>query len=137
MDSEKGKFQYAALRFLYDNELVQDVQLINNLKLNLLSISKYIREVEILTYQQKRQMHVYLEVSAWGKYWFSKQIEQTALDILKQLLPRYNFRVSLDRKVFDLAVQKAQKVLIGALEKKDEETNTNNSSSSTNDRSQR
>lgn len=113
MDIEKGKFQFAGLKFLYEMELVDDPQLINNMKLNILDISGTIRDVEFLSSYNHRAMLIYVDVNWLGKTFFMKQIEAGILDRVKQLLPNFRFRVTADRKILDLSIEKVKTALKG------------------------
>lgn len=113
MDGEKGKFQFAGLKFLYEMELIDDPQLINNLKLNILDISGSIRDVEFLSSYNHRAMLIYIDVSWFGRKFLLKRIEASILDRVKQLLPNFRFRVTAERKILDMALEKVQSVLKG------------------------
>lgn len=113
MDLEKGKFQYAGLKFLYEMELIDDPQLVNNLKLNILDISGTIKDVEFLSSYNHRAMLIYIDVSWFGRKFLLKRIEAGILDRVKQLLPNFRFRVTADRKIMDLALEKVKSVLKG------------------------
>lgn len=113
MDAEKGKFQFAGLKFLYEMELIDDPQLINNLKLNIFDVSSCIKDVEFLSSYQHRAMLIFIEVSWLGQKFLMKRIEAGILERVKQLLPNFRFRVTADRKIMDLALEKVKFVLKG------------------------
>lgn len=113
MDEEKGKFQYSALKFLYDLELVDDPQLINNMKLNVFSISASIRDVEMLSSYHQKSMLIFIDLTWLGKKFLKNQIEVGVLDRVQQLLPNFKFRVVSDRTIFDAALARVKKVLQG------------------------
>lgn len=136
MNEEKLGLQANGLKWLYDMQLVEDPQLINNLKLNILVTSRYIREVEILSSQAHKSMLVYLEVGSIARFFFKKRIQAEALDRLQQLLPSFRFRVIFDRQILDLAVEKV-KAATAALPKgeNDEDSVDANSDASSNNSS--
>jgi hypothetical protein len=113
MDEERGKFQFAGLKFIYDLELVDDPVLINNLKMNILDVSTWIQDVELLSSYNHRCMLVYVKMGWIGRKFFHKTIEDGVLDRVKQLLPRFKFRVVTDRKIMDLALEKVKYALGG------------------------
>lgn len=113
MDLEKGKFQFAGLKFLFEMELIDDPQLVNHLKLNILDVSSSIRDVELLSSYNHRAMLIYADVSWFGRKFFMKRIEAGILERVKQLLPNFRFRVTADRKILDLALEKVKFVLKG------------------------
>lgn len=125
MDLEKGKFQFAGLKFLYEMELIDDPQLINNLKLNILDISSSIRDVELLSSYHKHQMLIYVDVSWFGRKFLMKQIEAGVLDRVKQLLPNFKFRVTADRKILDMSLEKVRSVLQGVPNENSNRTTSN------------
>lgn len=109
MDDEKAKFQYSALRWLYELELVQDPQLINNLKMNIFSVSTLIKEVEFLSSYQHRQLLILLDLSWIGKKFFAKKIIPAVEDRVKTLLPKFAIRVITDKVLFESAIEKVKK----------------------------
>lgn len=110
---DKGKFQFAGLKFLYDMELIDDPQLINNLKLNILDVSGTIRDVEFLSSYQHRQMLIYVDVSWLGRKFLMKRIEATILERVKQLLPNFKFRVTADHKILEMSLERVRTVMKG------------------------
>lgn len=121
---EKGKFQLGALKYLYEMELVDDPQLINNLKMNILMTSKRIKEVEFLISYHTRQILVYIDVSWVGKKFFLNRIKTDIYDILTQLLPNFKFRVTSNYDILELARQRVNEVMAGG----SDEEGFNNSS---------
>lgn len=113
MDETKGKFQYAGLKFLYDMEIVDDPQLLNNMKLNIFSVSPSIKEIEFLASYPHRSILVWLEISWFGKKFLEKRIIAGVTDRVQQLLPNFRFRVTTDRRIFDLALARMKTVLKG------------------------
>lgn len=125
MDVEKGKFQYAGLKFLYEMELIDEPQLINNLKMNIFDISSSIKDIEFLSSYHHRQMLIYIEVSWFGRKFLMKRIEDGILERVKQLLPNFRFRVTSDRKILDLALKTVQSVLKGEQNESSNHANVN------------
>ncbi len=113
MDEEKGKFQFSGLKFLYDMELVDDPQLINNLKLNIFSVAPYIRDADLLSSYHHKSMLIWLDVNWLGRTFFEKRIVAGVSDRAQQLLPNFRFRVTTNRAIFDLALQKVKLALTG------------------------
>lgn len=111
MDEDKAKFQYAGLRFLYEMELIDDPQLINNMKLNVFAISPRIKEVEFLSSYHHKSMLIWLDLDWFGRKFFEKRILADVTDRVKQLLPNFRFRVVSDRKIFDMALERVKTVL--------------------------
>lgn len=113
MQDDKGKFQFSGLRFLYDMELIDDPQLINNMKLNIFDVSGSIKEVDLLSSYHHKSMLIWLDVSWLGKKFLEKRIVAGVTDKVQQLLPNFRFRVTTDRKIFDLALERVKTVLKG------------------------
>lgn len=124
MDLEKGKFQFAGLKFLYEMEIIDDPQLINNMKLNIFDISSTIRDVEFLSSYQHRSILIYIDVNWLGRKFLLKQIEAGILERVQQLLPNFKFRVTADRKILDLALEKVKNVLKGEPNESSKHTST-------------
>ena len=118
MDEVKGKFQFAGLSWLYQMELIDDPQLINNLKLNIFDASPHVREVEFVSSHFHRSMLVWIELSWLGRFDFVRSRAVSSVEErIKQLLPNFRIRVVTDRSIFDLALDKVSK----AMERKKEE----------------
>lgn len=113
MSEEKFKYQYAGVKWLYEMELLDDPQLVNNLKLNIFSTSKHVKESEFIMSQEDKKMLIYIELSWWGRTFKAREIKQDIVELLSQLLPNYRFRVTTDRSIIDLALQKLKKSLNG------------------------
>lgn len=113
MNEERGKFQFAGLKFVYELELVDDPVLINNLKMNILDVSDWIQDIELLSSYNHRSMLIYVKMGWIGRKFFQKTIEAGILDRVKQLLPRFKFRVITDRKILELALENVKHALEG------------------------
>lgn len=110
---DKHKFQGSGLRFLYEMELVDDPQLINNMKLNILMLSNSIKEVEFLSVYETKQMLILLELSWFGRTFFRNHICAAVQERVQQLLPNFSFRVTDDPKIMDAAKERVRLVLQG------------------------
>lgn len=117
MNEEKGKFQYSALKFVYEMELVDDPQLINNMKLNIFNVSRHIMDVELLSSYHTKSMLVFIDLTWFGKL-LRKRIEVDVLDRVQQLLPNFKFRVVSDRKILDMSLEKVKTALKGGINDK-------------------
>jgi hypothetical protein len=113
MDEQKGKFQMSGLKFLYEMELVDDPQLINNLKLNAFAVSQHVRDIELLSSYHHKSMLIWVDLSWFGRKFLEKRITTEIADRVQQLLPKFKFRVTTDRKIFDLSVEKVKIALKG------------------------
>lgn len=102
---DKFKFQVSGLKWLYELELIHDPQIINNLKLNILSVSKYIREVELLSSYEQKSMLIYLDLKWLGRKFFRQTIEEAVTNRVHQLLPRFRLRVVSNYDIFKLALE--------------------------------
>lgn len=118
---DSNYIKFSGIKWLLEMELVSDPQVINAIKLNVLTISKHIKELEILTVEQNRQMLIWLDLSWVGKF-RKKQICLDAQDIIQQMLPNFRIRVITDKSLFDKSVDKLRKVISDV---KDTNTNIN------------
>jgi len=110
---DNNKFQYEAIKWLFELELLDHPQLINNLKLNILSVSGRIKEVELLIYREKKAMLVLLELSWLGRKFYKKEIMANVSDLLGQMLPSFRFRITDDPEIMRLATEQVKKALSG------------------------
>ena len=106
---ESLKFQVAGLKWMFEMELLDDKNPapINVMKMNVLSVSPKIREVEFLIFREGRQILVLLDLSWITRKLFKRKIGQIFQDVqemLTQLLPNFKFRVTADPKIMDMAI---------------------------------
>lgn len=113
---DKAKYQYEGVKWLYEMEMLNHPQLINQIKLNILMVSNRIKEAELLIYRENKSMLVLLELSWFGRRsWIKKQIFASVHDILSQLLPSFRFRVTDDPKIMEMAIAQIKRALTGGL----------------------
>jgi len=105
--SDKVKMQVGALKFLYEIELLDDPNLLNNLKLNILAVSKRIRETEILSLHrfERKEMLIFIDLTWWGRKFESERILSDVEGVISKLLPNFKLRVTQDKKILDAAVK--------------------------------
>ena len=112
---DKGKYQYEGLKWMFELEMLNHPQVVNQLKFNILMVSKQIKEVELLIYRENKSMLVLLELGWMGRT-FQRQkrrIFTEVHEVLTQLLPSFNFRVTDDPKIMEMAVALVKKALTG------------------------
>lgn len=124
---ERQKFQYEGMKWLMEMELLDDPQAINTIKLNILALSRNIKEVELLIYRDQKSMLVLLDLSWIGRKFFKKRIFGEVYDILQQLLPTFRFRVVDDPKIMELSIARVKQALTGGTY--ENSSNPSNSSS--------
>jgi hypothetical protein len=115
------KLQHAGLKWLQELELVNDPQLINQLKMNVLICSPRIKEVEFLIYRENKSILVLLELSWLGRKFFKRSIFAEVEDVISQMLPTFKFRVTDDPRILAMAVARVKHALTGG---KNEDRNT-------------
>lgn len=110
---DKGKFQYEGLKWLAELELLNHPQLINQLKFNILTVSKQIKEVELLIYRENKSMLVLLELGWIGRTFQKKRIFTEVQEVLTLLLSNFRFRITDDPRIMEMAIEKVKKALTG------------------------
>lgn len=115
---ERQKYQMNGLKWLYELEVVNHPQVINNLKLNILITSKHIKEVELLMYREKKSVLVLLHLGWFGRKFSKKRIFEEVYESLQQLLPSFKFRVTDDPNIMKLAVDRVTYALSGGTHEK-------------------
>lgn len=103
---EDSGFVTSALNWMYENEMVDQTPVLNNLYGNIYSMSKQIKDVELLINKNTRKMMVYLKLGIFGKLFKTKLKRDIAEGIL-EVLPKFKIRITLDKTLFD----KAYKIL--------------------------
>lgn len=116
---ERVKTQSAGIRWLYEMELLQNPQLIDNLKLNIFMQHKRITDVEILVDQNRRGILIYLKLTWWGSKFNESDISFSVQELISNLLPNFRKRVIFNRDIFQMALDQAQKLVRGNNEKSD------------------
>lgn len=112
MEEDKAKLmQINGLKWLREMEIVDDPYLLSNVKLNLYSVSRFIKDVEILLSKNHKAVLVYLKVGKVAQYFYGNYILDESLETLKSFIPNYSFRVVFDKKVFDKSLELVQKAL--------------------------
>lgn len=114
---EKVKTQAAGLKWLYEMEILNSPQLINNLKLNIFNQDSTIKDVELLIDQNTKAILIYIQLSWWGRKFRQDRIKMSIEDLITQLLPTYRKRVVSERWIFDLALKKVREFIGGKNEK--------------------
>jgi len=103
--------QSFGIKWMYQMELIEDPELISNLKLNILMVSRSIQDVELLSIHNfgRKEMLVWLDVNWWGSTFLTKRLEENVLGVVSKLLPSFKLRVTLDRSILDKALVNVQK----------------------------
>jgi hypothetical protein len=122
---DRQKYQVSGLKWLYEMQVLDDPQLVNNMKLNILMVSSSIRETEFLIFQEKKQMLVYLDLTWFGRKFRKERIVFEVEDMLSQLLPSFKFRITDDISILLLAIEKVKQAVTGG--KKNETLKTSDS----------
>jgi hypothetical protein len=107
------KFQYEGLKWLFEHQLLDNPQLINQLKMNILMVSPSVKDTELLIARDQKQMLVYVDLTWFGRTFRKTMIRQETEDILSQMLPSFKIRVVNDRKIFSMALEKVKSALTG------------------------
>lgn len=120
--TQKLAIQQQGLKWLAEYELLYDPQFINNLKLNILSVSKQIKEVEILSLHlyDKKDMLIWIDLTWLGGFRAESLKEKTETVVLN-LLPKFNLRVTANYEIMRLALLRVNKFFTPPKEKRDHE----------------
>lgn len=122
--NDRQQYQIQGMQWLYEMEVLNHPQLVNNLKMNIMVVSDKIKEVELLISRPHKSIMIWIDVDLG---WFRKEvkfnrIQADILDIMEQLLPSYRFRVVHDKAIMELAITRLEESLKGV---EDEVSNTN------------
>lgn len=119
---EDSYIKFSGLKWLFEMELVQEPQVINAIKMNILMLSKHIKEVEILTVEQNKQMLILLKLNWIGRTFLRERLCDAAHEVILQMLPNFRIRVTADSDLFEKSLDKLRKAVQGV---KDSSPNTN------------
>ena len=109
-NEETDKFVPAALRWLFEIEAVNSTAVSNVLIINIYSSSPNIKDVEFLMDKAQKKMLIWLKFN-WKANLFKKIKENTSnsiLNSLEELLPNFEFRITENRDIFDIALEKSK-----------------------------
>lgn len=120
---ERVKTQSAGIRWLYEMELLQNPQLIDNLKLNIFMQHKRIKDVEILVDQSRKGILIYLKLNWWGNKFNQEEIKFSVEELMSNLLPNFRKRIIFNRDIFQMALDKAKELVRGNNEKSNNNSN--------------
>lgn len=110
---DKNKYQFEGLKWLHELELLNNPQVINTLKFNILATSNRIKEVELLIYRENKTMLVLVELTWFGRKFYKRQIFTDVQEALSSLLPTFRFRVTDEPQIMEMAVARVKKALTG------------------------
>lgn len=113
MSDDKLKFQYNALKWVFEHQLLDDPQVMNHLAMNVFDVSKSIKDVEFLLARDQRQLLIYVELSWFGRTFKRKSLFEETENALAQMLPTFKFRVTDDPKIFKMSLDNVKKALTG------------------------
>jgi hypothetical protein len=113
MENDKTRTQVAALKWLYELELFENPQVINQMKLNVLAVSSMLEDVEFLIYREKKSCLVSIHYKWWAKFFNKKQIKLDIEEIMSHLLPEYRFRVTDNPAIIKMSIQNLKNALRG------------------------
>lgn len=123
LDKEKAGFVTGALNWMYENEIFE-TPVLNNLYGNIYSISKQIRDVELLIDKNTRKMMVYIKLGILGRL-FENKIKKVIVSGILEVLPKFKVRVVTDKNLFNKALVIVKSNIGGT----NEDSNSNNDSS--------
>ena len=107
--NDKEKFQYSALNWLREMNLVNSPQFINQIKFTIYTTSRWIKNSELLILQNHKSMLVLIELGWFSSKFFKNRILEETHAKLLELLPNYSFRVVADKAIFNMALERAKK----------------------------
>lgn len=115
--NDRNKFQVEGVKWLQEMEMVNHPQFLNNLKLNILMVSKRIREVEFLIYREQKSILIYIELD-WFTRRFSRKVTKKDIlldvnDVVEKILPSFRFRVVDDPDIMNLSITKVKNAITG------------------------
>lgn len=111
-DVEKNrKLQSAALQWLYEMEFLNSPALTSNLYENVFLSDERIKDCEIFLTREQKGVLIWVKLGFFTR--FFKNQEQVFLkvrQVIKTLLPSYRVRIVEDRKILEMAIEKARKM---------------------------
>lgn len=127
MTSDNGQQQTAtALKWLYEMEIVDNPVLKSNLYENVFMSDSGIQDCAVWIvpeFTHQKGILVWIKLKRWSKWFKKEEVLAKVKNVVKELLPSYEVRVTEDRNILKLAQDKIKEVY-GEVE--DEKSNTIN-----------
>jgi hypothetical protein len=108
-----SKYQLNAMKWLFELEVLNNPQVINTIKFNILAVSNSIKETELLIFRENKAILVLIKLNWFGRTFHKNQIISDIHEQLRLLLPSFNFRVTEDPKIMELAVAQVKHAVSG------------------------
>lgn len=100
--------------WLLEAEFLNTPQAKNFLYLNTYNASTDIKDADILVDSNSKALLVYIELGWWGRFRRKQaEIAEYLMEQYANILPSYRVRVVYDRRIFDLALKRAQEQIKG------------------------
>jgi hypothetical protein len=125
-DTAEKAMEPFIIQYLLEHEVIDHPAVKVALIANIYGASPHIADAEFVADAFDRTMLIWIKVKGWAKLFKKeKEIASKILDVLSHALPKFEFRVTLDKTVFDKGVARAQKLAIqraggGIIKKKEE-----------------
>lgn len=97
--------QAEALGWLFEMELINTPSVLNSIILNLLAGVLGVKDAELVVDLHKRQILVFLELTWWARRFKVRRISTQVNDIINDILPSFEKRVTFDRVILDKALK--------------------------------
>ncbi len=105
MENEYSKI---TLNWLYELGYVDAPSVINNIYENIFLTNSNIQDVEIVINKENKTILVFLKLTWYSKLFWRAEIHNRVIAVLNKLLPDYKYRVTEDKKLLNLALEKAR-----------------------------
>lgn len=119
---ETPGFAAEGLKWLYEMKALSSPVLLDNLYGNIYSNDPSIKETELLIDKQNSKMLIWIKLGWWANLTRKKKIVKNILDGLQGVLPSFDFRIILDRELFNLALKRVEDKTFGVKDENDTKT---------------
>jgi hypothetical protein len=106
--ADRGQLMGAATRWALEMEVLNIPHMKSALILNIFKVSKYIDDAELLIDESAKKMLIYLKLRGFGRLFKTREISSRVLNMLQEVLPSFQFRLTLDHELFVKAVKGLQ-----------------------------
>jgi hypothetical protein len=97
--------QGAAIQWLFEMELAGNPALLNSIVMNIIASTKGIKDLQIVVDERGKKILIYWEPTKYYGKFFKDKIAAQIAEMIDQVLPNFQKRVTSDRNLLDRAVK--------------------------------
>ena len=94
-----------ALGWLLEMEMVSNPMVLNSIIMNIMASIRGIKDLQLVVDSNKKQLLIFIELTKFGRWFFRRKIQEQLSDLLEQILPSFEKKVTFDRVFLERAIK--------------------------------